>query len=145
MTFKEIINLFRQGKATAKSHIKNLIEIAAADGTFGIDEQQLLLSIAKRNNISDRQLKAIHSAPSKFQFEVPKTDNERFQQLYDLVHMMAVDKSIHIEEKRLCELFAIKFGYRISGAKELVETIRLNIENGNGVDETMRRVLPYLN
>jgi hypothetical protein len=32
MNFKEILNLFNEGKATAKSHIKNLIEIAAADG-----------------------------------------------------------------------------------------------------------------
>jgi uncharacterized tellurite resistance protein B-like protein len=144
MNFKEILNLFRQGKATAKSHIKNLIEIAAADGNFGLDEQQLLRSIAKRNNISDNQLKEIHADPSKVRFEVPKNETEKFYQLYDLVHMMSVDKNIHSEEIRLCELFAIKFGYKKEAVKELIETIRLNIENGNGHDEAMKRVAPYI-
>jgi uncharacterized tellurite resistance protein B-like protein len=144
MNFKEILNLFRQGKATAKSHIKNLIEIAAADGNFGLDEQQLLRSIAKRNNISDSQLKEIHSDPSRVAFEAPKDDIEKFHQLYDLVHMMSIDKTIHSEEVRLCELFAIKFGYNKERVKELIETVRLNIENGNGHEEAMKRVSSYI-
>ena len=34
MNFPEILSLFRQGKGTAKSHMKNLIEMAAVDGNF---------------------------------------------------------------------------------------------------------------
>jgi hypothetical protein len=34
MTFNDLITLFRQGKATGKSHIKNLVEMAAADGNM---------------------------------------------------------------------------------------------------------------
>jgi uncharacterized tellurite resistance protein B-like protein len=144
MNFKEILNLFRQGKATARSHIKNLIEIAAADGNFGLDEQQLLRSIARRNNISDNQLKTIHNDPASIRFEVPKDETEKFHQLYDLVHMMSIDKNIHSEELKLCELFAIKFGYRKESIRELVESIRLNIENKNNPDETFKRIASYI-
>jgi uncharacterized tellurite resistance protein B-like protein len=144
MNFNDIIKLFRQGKATAKSHIKNLIEIAAADGRFNEDEQKLLELIAKRNNVSEKHLKQIQSDPANVPFEVPVDEEEKFHQLYDLVHMMTIDKNIHMEELRLCELFAVKFGYRNEAVKEMIETIKLNIENGNDVNETFKRVASYI-
>jgi uncharacterized tellurite resistance protein B-like protein len=140
MNFTDIINLFKQGKATAKSHLRNLIEIAAADGGFADEEQRFLEYIAQRNNITPEQLKEIQADASKVPFEVPKSERERFFQLYDLVHMMYVDKNIHSEELRLCELFAIKFGYRLGAVREMIETIRLNIENWKGPEETMQLV-----
>ncbi|HWA06149.1 MAG TPA: TerB family tellurite resistance protein [Ignavibacteria bacterium] len=144
MNFQEILNLFRQGKATAKSHIKNLIEIAAADGKFTADEENLLESIAKKNNITPKQIEDIRKNNSQITFEVPKNPREKFHQLYDLVHMMSVDKDIHTEELRLCELFAVKFGYPNEAVKEMVESIRQNIEHNNDPDETMKRVASYI-
>src|SRR5687767_5553684 len=102
MNFKDILNLFKQGKATAKSHMRNLIEIAAADGGFGIEEQRLLEYAAQRNNITQTELKEVQANASQIPFEVPKGEEEKFFQLYDLVHMMSVDKNIHPEELRLC-------------------------------------------
>lgn len=140
MSFKDIISLFKQGKATAKSHLRNLIEIAAADGGFGNEEQRLLEYLALRNNISRKELADIQGDPSGIPFEIPVSQRERFTQLYDLVHMMYVDKTVHSEELRLCELFAIKFGYRKEAIKEIIETIRVNVENWIGPDETMELV-----
>jgi hypothetical protein len=54
--------------------------------------------------------------------------------------MMIVDKNIHDEEMKLCNLFAIKFGYKRQTVNELIKSIRLNIENGQTAEETMRRV-----
>jgi uncharacterized tellurite resistance protein B-like protein len=141
MNFKDIINLFKQGKATAKSHMRNLIEIAAADGGFGIEEQRLLDYAAQRNDISQAELKKIQADAAKVPFEVPASEEEKFFQLYDLVHMMSVDKNIHSEELRLCEIFAIKFGYRKEVVREMIEIIRLNIETWTGPKETMQLVL----
>lgn len=77
MNFNDIINLFRQGKATAKSHMRNLIEIAVADGGFGIEEQRLLEYAALRNNISKSQLKIFRPTLPKFvsKFRVTKRIN----------------------------------------------------------------------
>jgi hypothetical protein len=63
MNISEILNLFRQGKGTAKSHMKNLIEMAAVDGNFLDIEYDLLKTIAKRNSISENQLKEIRQNP----------------------------------------------------------------------------------
>jgi uncharacterized tellurite resistance protein B-like protein len=141
MNFKDIIDLFKQGKATAKSHMRNLIEIAVADGGFGTEEQRLLEYAAQRNNISRAQLKEIQADASQVRFEVPSGEEDKFFQLYDLVHMMSVDENIHSEELRLCEIFAIKFGYRKEVVREMIEMIRQNIKKWIGPKETMQNVL----
>ncbi len=140
MVFSEILTLFKQGKGTAKSHMKNLIEMAAADGNFMDVEYDLLKNIAKQNGISEAQLKEIKKNPVGIKFEVPKDTSERFKQLYDLVQMMSIDNDVHPEEAKLCNLFAIRFGYSRDNVKELIEIIRANIKNGQTVAETMKRV-----
>ncbi len=140
MNFTEILNLFKQGKSSANSHVKNLIEIAAADGNFDDIEYQLLKKIAKRNGISSSKLKSIENDKEKIVFEAPENSQEKFQQMYDLVHMMIVDNEIHPEEMKLCNLFASKFGYPKERNEELIKTIQGNIENGNGPADTMKRV-----
>src|SRR5687768_15464380 len=119
MNISDILNLFSQGKGTAKSHMKNLIEMAAVDGNFEDIEYDLLKTIAKRNSISENQLKEIRQNPGGIKFEIPADRKLKFHQLYDLVHMMTVDNSIHDEELKLCNLFAIKFGYNRDQVREL--------------------------
>jgi uncharacterized tellurite resistance protein B-like protein len=144
MSFREILELFRQGKTTAKSHIKNLIEIAIADGRFTDDENELLIAIALRNGITKARIEKIRANPASVPFEVPKQEKEKFNQMYDLVHMMVVDKSIHSEELRLCEIFASKFGFIRNWIPGLIETIKQNIQNGNNSEQTYERYLYYV-
>jgi len=140
MNFKELLGAFSQGKSTAKSHMKNLIEMAAVDGNFDDSEYDLLKSIAKRNGISESQLKDIRKNPNHIIFEIPTDAKEKFYQLYDLVHMMSIDKTIHPEEMKLLHIFAIKFGYNRDRVKELVDTVESNIAHGQKHVETMKRV-----
>jgi hypothetical protein len=84
MSTSDIIDLIKLGKASAKSHMRNLIEIAAADGTLGSEEQRLLEYAALRNNISKSQLKDIQSNSSAVRFEVPGSQQEKFFQLMTL-------------------------------------------------------------
>ncbi|HBK89877.1 MAG: hypothetical protein U0289_09000 [Cyclobacteriaceae bacterium] len=144
MKFSDILSMFQQGKGTARSHMKNLIEMAAADGNFQDLEYDLLKTIAKRNGISESQLKDIRQNHAGIQFELPTDPKEKFHQLYDLVHMMSIDNDVHPEEQKLCSLFAVKFGYPRNNINEILSTIRANIKNGQGHDETMKRVAMML-
>jgi uncharacterized tellurite resistance protein B-like protein len=139
MKFSDILTGFRQGKGTARSHMKNLIEMAAADGTFAPAEMDLLNDIAKRNGINEKQIADIRKNPGTVAFELPTEPKEKFSQLFDLALMMSVDKSVHVEERRLCTLFAIKFGYKRENVTELVTTIQANINSGRDMSETMKR------
>ena len=120
--------------------MKNLIEMAAVDGNFDDTEYGLLKTIAKRNGISEGQLKSIRQNPTGVQFEVPSDKKEKFHQFYDLVNMMIADKSVHNDEQRLCSLFAVKFGYSKTSVDDLITAIRANIQNGQNHTETMKRV-----
>src|SRR5258708_36646801 len=93
MGIKEILILFHSGKGTAKSHMKNLIEMAAVDGNFDNVEFDLLKKIAKKNSISESQLDKIRKNPLGIKFELPNNKNKRFHQFNNLVHIMNFDNS----------------------------------------------------
>jgi hypothetical protein len=140
----EMLDLFRQGKTSAKSHMKNLIEMATADGVFVDEEEALLKVIASKNGISAQRMKEIRSNPNAYTFEMPETAEEKFRQLHDLVHMMVVDKEIHPDELYLIELFAIKFGYARNVVDGVIKLIIRNIEKGIDVQQTFKDVQYYL-
>lgn len=139
MKFGDLLTMFRHGK-NGPSHIKNLIQMAAADGHFRDSEKELLKTIAKRNGISESQLDEIQKNPDKVEFEVPKDEQQRFYQLYDIVQMMGIDNHIHADEQDLAKVFAVKFGFKREIAHELIDAIRQNIKNGSSPDEAMKRV-----
>jgi uncharacterized tellurite resistance protein B-like protein len=139
MNFSEILNLFKQGKTTVKSHMKNLIEMAVIDGNFLEVELDLLKRIAKKNGISESQLNEIRKNPNGVKFEVPKDETERFNQLYELVQMMSIDNEVHPEEAKLCNLFAIRLGYQRDQIRSLLEVIRTSIKRGEGVADAMKQ------
>ncbi|HYF67793.1 MAG TPA: hypothetical protein VD884_06650 [Ohtaekwangia sp.] len=140
MKFSDILSLFRQGKSTARSHIKNLIEMAVVDGNFDLVEHNLLARIAERNNLSQEHLQKIKANPASVQFELPQDSQEKFVQFFDLVHMMTIDKTIHHEEMNLCNIFAVKFGYPRYKASDIISSIQGNIANGQDSTETYKRV-----
>ena len=140
MNISEFLQLFREGKVGAKSHMKNLLELAYVDGHFDDAENILLNKIAKKHNISEKQLEEIKQNPDAIKFEIPKKDKDKFEQLYDLVSMMLADEYIDTEEFKLCVLFAKKFGYKESNAHEIVDTIAGNLKHGQSSSETMKRV-----
>jgi uncharacterized protein (TIGR00645 family) len=142
---QDIIVLVQTGKTAARSHIKNLIRIAAADGNLDDEEQRLLRSVAKMNHIPMAELIELQKDSTSVRLEIPADPAERFFQLYDLVMMMSADKLIHVNEMRLCEVFAIKFGYRKEIVKELIDKIRHNIERKRGPQETFTQVADYIN
>ena len=137
--------MFRAGKAGARSHMKNLIEMAAVDGNFDDVEYDLLKKIAKRHNVSEKELKKIKDNPSDVEFEIPADPKEKFNQLYDLVNMMIIDNYVDREEVNLCLIFAGKFGYKKEKVVELVDSIKDNIKNNQDSDATRKRLEWLLN
>ncbi len=140
MILSEFLNLFKQGKVSAHSHMRNLIEMALADGKYLTTEDSLLKTIAKKHGVSPKKLLDIQDSPDKIEFHIPEDAGEKFHQFYDLVSMMVVDDHIDSEEVKLCEVFAKKFGYPPDKCPELVDSIAANISAGNSVEETRKRI-----
>ncbi|MEM9982099.1 MAG: hypothetical protein AAF734_06360 [Bacteroidota bacterium] len=142
-----LFDFFRnnQRKNKAKSHIKNLIDMALADGHFDMAEYELLLIIARRHGISENQVKRVRKHPEEIQFLIPADDKKRFFQLYDLVNMMIIDGEVHNLEFKLCKLFAEKFGYATEQLDYLINATAENIKMGNNHEETYQRVISLIN
>ena len=140
MKFTELLTLLKEGKGDAKSHMKNLLEIAIVDGHFDTTEEDLLKKLAKKHSVSRKQLDEIRNNPADVQFEVPKDPRVKFNQLFELVSMMVIDHYIDSEEVKLCGMFAKKFGYNPEKSDELVLALSDNIQHGNTADEAWKRV-----
>ncbi|MFP4090523.1 MAG: hypothetical protein ACLFUB_10415 [Cyclobacteriaceae bacterium] len=111
-------------KKRAKGHLKNLLAVAASDGSFDGLEVDYLLSMAQRYNISEQELKQIKDNPEVFDYEPPATDRERFDHLHHLVSMMLIDGEVHHKEIELCRLFAEKLGLNPAFVDDFVQVMK---------------------
>ncbi len=141
MNLFERLGLLKHPDASAKSHIKNLIEVAEADGHFAQVEKELLKSIAKRNGFNEKQISEIHKNLEEIKLVIPEDSKSRFHRFYDLIHMMSIDNEIHDEELKLCSQLALRFGYHRDNVEDLIKSILSCIEYGRDADDTMGRVI----
>lgn len=110
-------------KKKAKGHLKNLLAVAASDGSFDGLEVDYLLSMAQRFNINEEELRQIKDEPDRFEYEPPVTDRERFDHLHHLVSMMLIDGEVHNKEIELCKRFADILGLNPAFVDDFVKVI----------------------
>lgn len=92
-----------------KSHIKNLVALAMADGNMSLEEEHVLFATAHRIGMSNEELEVIKSNPESIEFKVPESYGDKIEQIYDFLSLISVDGSIDDEEVKLCRSLALKF------------------------------------
>lgn len=105
MNFKNIFGTDHQG--IRRSHIKNLITVAMADGHLDNVEWTLLVSIAKALGTSEEEIEIIKNTQG-VTFVPPKTYEEKVEQIQDLVAIMTIDGQINPRELELCKKISLK-------------------------------------
>ena len=138
MKLSELLGLFKEGNATAKSHMRNLLEVALADGQFDPAEYDLLKKLARKYHITEKELENIRGNPVDIEFEVPEDDGEKFEQFYELIQMMIIDDDIDRDEENLCVIFARKFKYR--NVREVIKATEQYIKKGLSPERTKIRL-----
>lgn len=102
-------NIFGPDKeGLRRSHVKNLITIALADGHLSEDEWELLVYLASRLGMEEEEINAIKENPDAVTFVMPKTHDQRVQQIEDLVLLMSIDHDINPNEIELCKKISMK-------------------------------------
>jgi uncharacterized tellurite resistance protein B-like protein len=93
-------------------HLKNLVVMAAADGSLSEQEISLLIDRCSELGLSEEDLeKAISfalSGDAKLRFPIDRAEQNKM--LADLIRMMAADGKLSEIEKRLFALAAAKMG-----------------------------------
>lgn len=119
----DILKIFKSDKeGIRRSHVKNLVTVAMADGRLDIDEWKLLMDIAKRLGMSEEEIKFIRSNPDQITFMPPKKYDEKVQQIRDLVAVMTIDHIINQKELDLCKKISLKLDILPQMVDEILET-----------------------
>jgi len=119
-----MLTLFATKKSKAhKSHIMNLVQLAKADGKISKSESGLLVKIGERNGVSAEEVFEMVDASDDFFYKKPENDEQRFDQLYDLVEMMRIDGEVSPKEVEYTIEIAEKMGIRKAVAWILVQAL----------------------
>ena len=106
-----------------KSYIKNLLEVAIADGILDESELELVISIASNFDISKEEVIEIKDNPSTIQFTPPSSYSAKVKLLEDLVKIMIADKEIDEKEVKICKDFALKLDIAPVIVDELIQNL----------------------
>ena len=137
-------SLKSQSQKEKETTVKNAIAVMLADGKIDPNEMKLLSVICQRVGLSEKQLKAILENPQSIEFTPAKNQNERAQQLIDMVAMMMVDGDIDSREVEILIHLASKLGFRPSSVTELVKHIINELGKNREVNEVNIDVAAYL-
>lgn len=84
------------------THFKNLVAVAIADGYLDDDEKEFLIDHAEECGLPlDEVNKTIENA-DQLKFIVPDSEEDREEQLADIVFLTMIDGSIEDKEYDLC-------------------------------------------
>ena len=83
-------------------HFKNLVAVSMADGFLDEDEKGFLEERAEELGLPSDEVGAIMANADKLEFVVPEDEEDREEQLADIVFMSMVDGDIEEKEYQLC-------------------------------------------
>lgn len=135
--------LFNSKKKKGKEHLRNLMNMAMADGVLDDSEYEFLKNIALKYDIDVTEVDKLKIEISKQTDYTFEKSLNKFEQIFDLVKMMMADNHIDKREMQMCKVFAKKIGFASQNVDEIVDSVIQNISIGNSIDETRKR-LAYL-
>ena len=91
-----------------KSHLKNLINVALADGKLDVSESRIVISLAKELGLSKEEIEDVKRNPESIDFKPPKNYKDKVRQAHELVTIMLADKVAGPKELALCKNLALK-------------------------------------
>ena len=91
-----------------RSHIKNLLEVAIADGKLDESELNLVMKLASNFDMTKEEVLEIKNNSNEISFNPPSSYSAKIKLLEDLVNVIIADKTIHESEVAICKEFAVK-------------------------------------
>jgi len=128
-----------------KSHLLNLAALAKADGHIDAREMNFILAVGKKNGISTSEVQALVSGSKGGNSDLPTTDSERFDQIFDLVDMMLADGIVDENEMDFCIMMAEKLGFRKAIVGVLVRKISQGVKDGLPKERIKEESTSFLN
>ena len=139
MGFQELFESFDKKKR--KSHFKNLLAVAMADGNLDNVEFEYIMQLANKCYMTKEEVQRVIDYPEAINFHPPKTNQERFDQMYDLVTVMLIDGKIDEREMELCKIFAMRLGFKPAIVNKLIKDLIDNAIEGVAKEVALAQLL----
>jgi uncharacterized tellurite resistance protein B-like protein len=109
-------------KKKNKSYIKNLLEVAIADGKLDESELNVIINIAANFDITKDEVLSIKDHNPTIEFTPPSSYSAKVRLLEDLVKIMIADKQIDENEVKICKDLALKLDIAPVIVDELIQS-----------------------
>ena len=127
-----------------KNHLRNLVALSSADGNIDDSEKEILIKIGIRNGLKKVEVEKIIDNPGNTNFVPATSDDERFEQIYDLVELMLADGIAEDNELHFCVEMAEKLGFRKAVVGVLIRKITLSLLEGLDKETIRKEVRAFL-
>ena len=128
-----------------KGHLLNLAALAKADGHIDEREMNFIVAVGKKNGLNAGKVRDLVSGAQGQSTDLPHTDSERFDQIFDLVDMMLADGVVDETEMEFCIVMAEKLGFRKAIVGVLVRKISMGVKDGFPRERIKEESLQFLN
>lgn len=118
-----------------KSHFKNLVQVALADGNIDALETEMLQRLGKRMGLTEPEISGLIESTKQSLFDPPYELSKRFEQVYNIIKMILADGKIENSEMRLASGLALKSGFTDEEIPGLLMLLIDGIRNNEDVDE----------
>jgi len=130
-------------KKKVRSHFKNLLAVAMADGILDKVELDNIFKISKKYYITREELEGILDNSSSITFNPPANKEDRCTQLYNLVEMMMIDGEIDPNEFRMCMSFGVGLGFEPASIEDTVNKVVELVEAGKERAEIIQEMMTW--
>lgn len=117
-------------KKIIKSHVRHLVRLAKSDGILHSDELRFIKKVGKKNGLTDKEVDGIIQNPTSVDIVLPKDNDDKFFQIFDLVNLMLKDGEVNDAEIEFCMELANRLGFRKVIVGVLVAKIERGIKEG---------------
>ncbi len=112
----------------SQKQVSILINLAAQDGTIDQKELDLIYKIGRSHGLQNDEIRNLLDNPREITNLDDLDEEERFDCLYNLVHLMKVDGQIFDEEISYCMNMAKKLHYPLEAVMELYSLVHANVK-----------------
>ncbi|MFN8258176.1 MAG: TerB family tellurite resistance protein [Bacteroidales bacterium] len=111
-------------KIIKHEHFANLVAIAYSDGMLDDYEKDFLAERAELFGLDRSMIEETYKQAGELQFMVPMNNEEREEQLSDIVYMAMINGEVHDKEYQLCLHIAEKLNFTKKDLDHIIDLIR---------------------
>lgn len=115
--------------------------MAHADNHFDDNERKLLVNLAKKYGLSQKEIDLVISESDKISFIKPENLKDKLEQIFQLVLMMLADGKVLSEEKEFCINCCRQLDLHDHVAQDMLNYVKVADNEGYEGDEAFEFIL----